>query len=209
VLLQLGSGHEAEMLLALDHWTGLLRADPGSAAARAAAAVPKPLTEVGALGRGGTPLGARETSDAEWRDVVTRCFYEQVKYALLPAVVTSRYASERAAARAILKTRGDLTDALASESHLLGLRQWNRDAPDYLPTDLQQALAHFAAAEPGGLHDPDAVREALEESRAIAADKLTAIEQAADLSGSDKRRRAKAWEELETHVQAALDHLGS
>ena len=209
VLLQLGSGHEAEMLLALDHWTGLLRADPGSAAARAAAAVPKPLTEVGALGRGGTPLGARETSDAEWRDVVSRCFYDQVKYALLPAVVTSRYASERAAARAILTTRGALTDTLASESHLLGLQQWNRDAPDYTPPDLLEAVDYFLAAAPAGLHDRAAVRAALQESQAIVADKVAAIEQAANLSGSDKRRRTKAWGELASRIQAALDHLGS
>ena len=209
ILLQLGSGHEAELALALDHWTGLLRADPERARARAAAAVPEPLAEVGALGRGATPLRIRETSDAEWRDVVERCFYAQVEEALLASVAASRYAAERAASREILKARGALTDTLASRSYLAELLAWNGEAPGYTPPELLEAIDHFATTDPTALGDPAAVREALRETNAIAADKIAAVESDTSLQGGEKRRRSKAWRELQARVEGALAHLGS
>jgi hypothetical protein len=207
VLLQKGSGHEAELEMALDHWGGLLCTDLEEARARAAVAVPEPLEEVQALGRGGLPLRARETSDAEWREIVERCFYPRVEKVLLEAVAGSRSASERKAARSILDRRGALTDALRSASHLASVVAWNVEEPAYLPADLDEAISYFEGADREALHDRAAVREALRESSAIAEGKLAALEATTNLTVVEKRRRTRRWSDFKARVQTGIDRL--
>ena len=207
VLLQKGSGFESEFVLALDHWSALLRSDPAAARKRAAAAVGTPLGEVGALGRGGSPLRSRETSDAEWCAIVEACFYDRVQDVLLEKVAGSRYANERASARKILRARAALTAALESQSHGTSLVQWNREAPDYTPDDLVEAIDYFESVDPVVVHDKAEVRAALQESSAIAGDKIQAIESGTNLTGSEKRRRVEAWRAFQARVRATLSHL--
>jgi class 3 adenylate cyclase len=194
---------DADLGLALDHWTGLLSADAAAARARAVAAVPAPLPAVPALSHGGTSLPGREGSAAEWRAVVAACFYDQVRDALLSAVATSAYGSERLAARAVLKARGALAPALASASYLAEVRQWLHDEPPYVPDDVREAVEHFAAADPAGLHDRAAVAEALREADAVAGDRLQDFETAGNLSGSERRQRTRVWQDFRDRIEAA------
>ena len=207
VLLQKGSGYEDEFLLALDHWSELLRQDETRAKARAAVAVPGPLREVGALGRGGAPLRSRPTSAEAWCAVVGRCFHDQVERVVRRAVTDSRYPSERAAARALLARRDALAPGLAARSYLVGMRQWSRKPTDYVPDEVREGVAHFTHAGPGGVHDVAAVMEVLAEMRAVAGDKIAALEKNEHLAGGIKRQRTKAWRDFETRVEAAEANL--
>lgn len=202
-----GSFHNLEFGMALDHWAALMANDLEEAKARAVTAVPSKLLNVPNLNRGASDVRGRAGSAAQWCSIVEPLFYDQIQGVLLNAVVNSRYAGERQTSRKLLKQRGDLTDALESESHLTSITQWNYKPPSWFPSDLREAVAYFLAVDFRKVHDRKAVVAALNESAEIANDKVAAIEANEKLDRSAKRRQSTEWKMFQASVKTARTNV--